>query len=271
MVARPEQELMQHLYSSDPASCLKAIREVKNQIIGNKTKKLSFVKLGVVPRVVELLATEGGPDDAAIKVQSATAVGSFAYGVPDGLQAVVDSGGVASLLTALHSKEEKVVEASVRSLKMIFQVCWKKLTNRHFSINTVHPGQHRGAGCQRAAAPGSARRPPQPRHRRGIRRAPRPSSLRRLERPDCAGRPPTPRLAAWLAGPRLPGGGCRSPGTGVRQEHDGGGALCAQSRRPRRAAGHGQVEKSTPAVSGVQVPRVCRQVQRQPWRRCGCD
>ncbi len=122
MVARPE-EVVQNLYSNDAATRLKAIREVKNQIIGNKTKKLSYVKLGVVPRVVELLASEGEHDDAAIKVQSATAVGSFAYGVPDGLRAVVDSGGVASLLQALHSEQEKVVEASVRSLKMIYQAC----------------------------------------------------------------------------------------------------------------------------------------------------
>lgn len=129
MVARPE-DLVQHLYSSDASIRLKAIKEVKNQIIGNKTKKLSYVKLGVVPRVVELLATEGEPDDAAIKVQSATAVGSFCYGVPDGLRAVVDSGGVASLLAALHSDKEKVVEASVRSLKMIFQVGLRRRCRR---------------------------------------------------------------------------------------------------------------------------------------------
>lgn len=118
MVARPE-ELVQRLYSNDSTTKFKAVREVKNQIIGNKSKKLSYIKLGAVPRVVQLLASEGEPN--SLKVQSAAAVGSFAYGVDDGLRAVVESGGVASLVKALYSTDEKVVEAAVRSLKMIYQ------------------------------------------------------------------------------------------------------------------------------------------------------
>lgn len=139
MVARPE-EVVQNLYSNDAATRLKAIREVKNQIIGNKTKKLSYVKLGVVPRVVELLASEGEHDDAAIKVQSATAVGSFAYGVPDGWRAVMESGGVASLLNvALHSNQgEKVVESALRSLKMIYQV-WDRVVIGDYSHHVCTP------------------------------------------------------------------------------------------------------------------------------------
>jgi hypothetical protein len=57
-----------------------------------------------------------------LQVQSAAAVGSFAYGVPDGLKAVVDSGGLKSLVHALYSPDEHVVHAAVRSLKMIYKV-----------------------------------------------------------------------------------------------------------------------------------------------------
>lgn len=114
------EELVEALRSGDAGAKFRAIKGIKNQIIGAKEKKLSFIRLGAVPHVVQLLASEGG--EPALKVQSAAAVGSFAYGVDDGLRAVVDSGGVASLVSALHSADDGVVEAAVRSLKMIYQV-----------------------------------------------------------------------------------------------------------------------------------------------------
>ena len=111
---------MARLSAADSESKLHAIRDVKNQIIGNKSRKLSYIKLGAVPRVVELLAS---PDaECGVRIQCAQTVGSFAYGVDAGIKAVLDSGGVTQLLQTLCSLDERVVEAGVRALKMVYKV-----------------------------------------------------------------------------------------------------------------------------------------------------
>lgn len=119
MVASPA-DLVARLGAADADQRLRAIRDVKNQIIGNKSKKLSYIKLGAVPRVVELLASS--ESEYGVRIQCAATVGSFAYGVDDGLQAVLDSGGVNQLIQMLSSLDERIVEAGVRALKMVFQV-----------------------------------------------------------------------------------------------------------------------------------------------------
>lgn len=81
MVASPA-DLVARL-NGDRDARLKAVRDIKNVIIGNKQKKQVFVSLGAVPRVVELLSCDtGGP----LLVQCAAAVGSFAYGLDAGVQ-----------------------------------------------------------------------------------------------------------------------------------------------------------------------------------------
>ncbi|KAL0054843.1 hypothetical protein WJX82_003081 [Trebouxia sp. C0006] len=117
MVAK-QQEVVDRLRSLDRSTRLKAVREIKNQIIGNKSKKLSYIKLEAVPRVVELLQENA---DAFLVVQSAATVGSFAYGLEDGFRAVVASGGVQHLLHAVSSQDNTVVEAALRALKLVWQ------------------------------------------------------------------------------------------------------------------------------------------------------
>ena len=96
---------MESLSSLDNTARLKALRDVKNQIIGNKTKKLSYIKLGAVPRVVEILACE---TEIPLLVQSAAAVGSFACGTDVGVKAVLDSGVLPHLLKMLQNGNSKV-------------------------------------------------------------------------------------------------------------------------------------------------------------------
>eukprot|EP00252_Welwitschia_mirabilis_P026751 TRINITY_DN8893_c0_g1_i1.p1 TRINITY_DN8893_c0_g1~~TRINITY_DN8893_c0_g1_i1.p1 ORF type:complete len:653 (+),score=118.01 TRINITY_DN8893_c0_g1_i1:341-2299(+) len=112
-------EVVQNLSSNDGEAKLKALRYVKNQIIGNKTKKMYYINLGAVPRVVQVLANEDS--QAALLVQSAAVVGSFAYGIDQGVRAVLESGALPHLLRRLQNDDLQVVEASARSLKMIFQ------------------------------------------------------------------------------------------------------------------------------------------------------
>eukprot|EP01018_Ginkgo_biloba_P005357 Gb_11611 [translate_table: standard] len=98
------EELVESLSSVDSSAKLKALRDVKNQIIGNKTKKLSYIKLGAVPRVVEILASE---TETPLLVQSAAIVGSFACGIEVGVKAVLDSGALPHLLRMLGNGDDQ--------------------------------------------------------------------------------------------------------------------------------------------------------------------
>ncbi|AQK84173.1 hypothetical protein ZEAMMB73_Zm00001d037517 [Zea mays] len=60
---------------------VRALREIKNQIIGNRTKKLLYLRLGAVPSVVSALADPGA--SPAALVQATAAAGIFACGVED--------------------------------------------------------------------------------------------------------------------------------------------------------------------------------------------
>ncbi|CAN6243496.1 unnamed protein product [Urochloa humidicola] len=57
---------------------VRALHEIKNQIIGNQTKKLLYLRLGAVPVVVAALVEPGA--SSAVLVQAAAAAGSFACG-----------------------------------------------------------------------------------------------------------------------------------------------------------------------------------------------
>nr|XP_043634317.1 armadillo repeat-containing protein 8 [Erigeron canadensis] len=99
---------------------LKVLRELKNQIIGNRTKKLSYIKLGAVPSVVSILSTASFSSDCLL-VQCAATIGSFACGVDSGVKAVLDAGAFPLLINLLSHSNEKVVDAGARALKMIYQ------------------------------------------------------------------------------------------------------------------------------------------------------
>ncbi|CAA7029524.1 unnamed protein product [Microthlaspi erraticum] len=92
-------DVFTRLSSSDPEIKLKALREVKNQIIGN----------------------HDSDECNNILVQFAAALGSFACGFEAGVQAVVDAGVFLHLLRLLTNPDEKIVDAGAHSLRMIFQ------------------------------------------------------------------------------------------------------------------------------------------------------
>ncbi|XP_061375434.1 uncharacterized protein LOC133317592 [Gastrolobium bilobum] len=121
--SRPSDLILHRLASSDCEIKLKAIREVKNQIIGNRTKKLSYIKLGAVPAVASALAEAKTDSNCGsnLIVQSAAALGSFACGVDAGVRAVLDAGAFPHLIRLLSAADEKVVDAAARSLRMIYQ------------------------------------------------------------------------------------------------------------------------------------------------------
>ncbi|GFY98903.1 hypothetical protein Acr_13g0003040 [Actinidia rufa] len=109
---RPEDLISRLSFAAaDGGANLKALRELKNQIIGNRTKKLSYVKLGAVPSIVSILASASASADVeaadALLLQSAAAIGSFACGFDAGVKAVIDAGAVPHLLSLISHPNDK--------------------------------------------------------------------------------------------------------------------------------------------------------------------
>lgn len=118
MVAKAE-ELVARLRSTDSATKLKAVRDVKNQVIGSKPRKKAFIKLQVIPRIIEILAES---DEADFQIQCATVVGSLARLDHDSAVEVLKAGGTALLLKMLDSRSQSIVENGLRAMNFYFEV-----------------------------------------------------------------------------------------------------------------------------------------------------
>lgn len=118
MVARP-QELVDKLQSADSHVKLKALREVKNQVIGNRNKKIAYLQLGALEHIIDVLS-EAVDMDINLLVQSAATIGSLTYRTEDGVKVVVQRDGISHLLRALDSDDDRVIESTVRALKLIY-------------------------------------------------------------------------------------------------------------------------------------------------------
>jgi hypothetical protein len=116
MVAQAS-ELLTGLESKESQERLRCLKQIKNQVIGNKNKKICFLKAGAIRLLVSMLNTES--DDEA-KAHSATTLGSIASSTEEGLQLLMRLSGVDRLIAAMSSQKFKVVEACVRSLKLIY-------------------------------------------------------------------------------------------------------------------------------------------------------
>lgn len=116
------EDLIGKLSSSSTDTKLKALRDLKNQIIGNRTKKLCFLKLGAVPLITSILSSSSSAAGTAgsacagdivelndsLIIQSAAAIGSFACGFDDGVKAVLDAGAFPLLLRLISYPNDKV-------------------------------------------------------------------------------------------------------------------------------------------------------------------
>eukprot|EP00878_Enallax_costatus_P028536 GHUV01030827.1.p1 GENE.GHUV01030827.1~~GHUV01030827.1.p1 ORF type:complete len:286 (+),score=23.15 GHUV01030827.1:117-974(+) len=126
--------------SSEYASRLKAIREIKNSVIGNRFKKLQY--LHVLPELHSLVSSS--PDNE-LRVQALAAIGSIAYGVEEGVKAIVECNGVDNLVQALTQDDPRVVVAAARSLKLVYQV--PAVSSNPFSRCSGPVTQHLDISC----------------------------------------------------------------------------------------------------------------------------
>ncbi|KAL9248377.1 hypothetical protein vseg_021705 [Gypsophila vaccaria] len=115
------EHLLFRLNSPERDTIFTALRKLKNQIIGNRTKKLSYVKLGAVSAVSAALSAAVDGGDYAGIVEASAVLGSFACGLDNGVKAVLESGALSLLFRLVEFEDDKVVDAVARSLKIIYQ------------------------------------------------------------------------------------------------------------------------------------------------------
>ncbi|CAG8447099.1 5635_t:CDS:10 [Scutellospora calospora] len=136
------------LNSSDPTVRVKALRFIKNNIIGNKTKKDLYIGLNVIPKLVTFFI-ENESVDPQIQIQAAIVLGSFAYGSAyffystqnifeccakfkrsflcqkggeENVTEIVKHEAVKPLLECISSKNDpRLIEAAARALKAIYK------------------------------------------------------------------------------------------------------------------------------------------------------
>ena len=56
------QQLLDQLRSSDSAEQYAAVKAIKNEIIGNKSKKVAYFEAGALDLVLQMLNTTDNPD-----------------------------------------------------------------------------------------------------------------------------------------------------------------------------------------------------------------
>ncbi|KAF9382683.1 hypothetical protein CPB97_007018 [Podila verticillata] len=103
-----------------PLERITSLRFIKNNIIGNKTKKNLYIKLGILSRLQEIISVKDDKD-SQLKIQAVIVLGSFAFGNEGNIMALTNSGVVEPLLNSLNpSGDPKLIEASARTLNAIY-------------------------------------------------------------------------------------------------------------------------------------------------------
>ncbi|KAG0358941.1 hypothetical protein BGZ54_010209 [Gamsiella multidivaricata] len=103
-----------------PLERIKSLRFIKNNIIGNKTKKDLYIQLGIVSRLQDIISARD-EKDPQLKTQAIIVLGSFAFGNESNILALMNSGVAEPLLNCLNPNgDPKLIEAAARTLNAIY-------------------------------------------------------------------------------------------------------------------------------------------------------
>lgn len=105
--------------AADDADRLRAIRLLKNQVIGNRHKKVEYYEHGAVRLVVSAASP---PASADVLVQCAAALASMTYKYRAAAHGVEACEGIAPLVELLGHDDDRVVEHSARALQSVCEV-----------------------------------------------------------------------------------------------------------------------------------------------------
>ncbi|KAG4098642.1 ARM repeat-containing protein [Neocallimastix lanati (nom. inval.)] len=113
------QQAVTALSSLNSDEQLKAVRFIKNSIIGNITKKKLYMDLNVSPILIKILTDDSYSND--MKIQSSVIIGSIANGNEQNILRLVDDGAIKPLLETFKTDDPRLYEASARALKALLE------------------------------------------------------------------------------------------------------------------------------------------------------
>ena len=119
-MASADKAKLARLQSSDAATVTRALRDIKNELIGNPHKKQSYGSAGAVEGIV---ASASNSSSSAVWAEAAAALASLALGVPETAQQLQACEGVALLLRFMReSSEPRTIEHTGRALHIVLKV-----------------------------------------------------------------------------------------------------------------------------------------------------
>lgn len=131
---------MEKMRSKNKAVKLKAIRDIKNQVIGNKRRKSVFIKLNAVQSLVEQLAEQGTGTNcrqSAILLSSLlSAAASSRFHDSSAAQALDEA--LPKLLEMLSSQDELVMAAALRTLCNVCEVSLVRCFRPQYFVIQAH-------------------------------------------------------------------------------------------------------------------------------------
>ncbi|KAF9961258.1 hypothetical protein BGZ72_004399 [Mortierella alpina] len=139
MTLTPHEVAVSHLGTGQavPVERIKSLRFIKNNIIGNKTKKDLYIQLGIVSRLQTIISARDDKDPQ-LKIQAVIVLGSFAFGNESNVLSLTNSGVVEPLLNCLNPNgDPKLIEAAARTLNAIY-VSPKVSRQQLFMNNHLH-------------------------------------------------------------------------------------------------------------------------------------
>ncbi|KAG0250788.1 hypothetical protein BG011_008103 [Mortierella polycephala] len=134
MTLTPHEVAVSHLGRDQcaPHERIKSLRFIKNNIIGNKTKKDLYIQLGIVSRLQDIISAKDDKD-SQLKVQAVIVLGSFAFGNESNVLSLINSGVIEPLLNCLNpTGDPKLIEAAARTLNAIYAS--PKVSRQHLFV-----------------------------------------------------------------------------------------------------------------------------------------
>lgn len=107
--------LIHDISSMDADNSFRAIKTIKNAVIGNRSTKLRFVEGGIIPWLVKILSDSNSKVE--LKIEASVILGSVAHGIDSRMCA--QDGVILNLLKNISSSQYELVEASARALKVV--------------------------------------------------------------------------------------------------------------------------------------------------------
>lgn len=109
---------MEDLNSANPEVRLKAVRSIKNSVIGCSYRKKILCQQGIIPEMVRILQTDG---DDTVRSHAATILGSLAYETIQTQAVIFGNEVLSSLINCMESSHAGLASAATRSLRIIVE------------------------------------------------------------------------------------------------------------------------------------------------------